>query len=774
MAQGQDRIARGLLELEPTAIIELFLLYFNTVDKPDAFIAFHGGSVYNQGIVWQGIEYLPIPVETDGFEVNANGQLARPKMRISNKDYFATDLLLNNDDLQFAKVIRKRTFVKYLDNVNFDGGNPWGEADASAEISNDTFVVGQKTAENKVFIELELTSPLDLENFEVNNRLIMSRYCSWHYRGNGCNYNGIPLATEEGESLIVGDPVDWFANQALKEWNAQGIYNSGDAVYLENKKITIANISNSSQTEFAKIWYVCQSGHSSSSLTIPDKNQSLWKRDGCNKKLDGCQLRFGKGTLEFGTKTVQRTANFVDFSTRTYFSRLNNIALELIATYSPDGISASSAAQGSNVRSLVDQITGSSITSPVWTTAGTAKTDAMVYLEWPTSRNINRIDIYDNADTQSNFNNAYIRLFDASNAVVRSGTLTVPTNGTRASTGFANTLVKKIIISGSGVLGKNPPSLSEVAVFETNPPHLVYRDQESVHLHRNDFFQIATWIEFQNRTPYPNELYSIFHNVSGGCRYSGINLYASGKNLFLDFATRTTGASAQQNNRTLTIPWDNDQMRPLHLICSGGVATGPSPSAATAGYIELSDGASRTGRYILSGAVGEYFRFKNPNYQSGIVANQDRLKFALNDWQCPTGNEFVANPPRESNLYITSNIKFISPIKFGPTAFWTGANGADVRIKEASQSVFKDYADFTGRSANTTDLLGWWEMATGIETVEISAQNNSAKKLIISGDSPSAFNTSSVGSVLVTEILNKGKQSIDLPFGGFPGTEKYG
>jgi lambda family phage minor tail protein L len=241
MAQGQDRIASSLLELQPTAIIELFLLYFNTVDKPNAFIPFHGGSVYNKGVVWQGIEYLPIPVETDSFEVNANGQLARPKIRISNKNYFATDLLINNDDLQFAKIIRKRTFVKYLDDVNFDGGNPWSQADASAELSNDTFVIGQKTAENKLFIELELTSPLDLENFEVNNRLIMSRYCSWHYRGNGCNYNSIPVATEEGEKLNVADPVDWFTNQAQKKWSEQRTYASGDAAYIENQKITIAN-----------------------------------------------------------------------------------------------------------------------------------------------------------------------------------------------------------------------------------------------------------------------------------------------------------------------------------------------------------------------------------------------------------------------------------------------------------------------------------------------------------------------------------------------------
>jgi len=761
MAQGQDRIASSLLELQPTAIIELFLLYFNTVDNPNAFIAFHGGSVYNKGIVWQGVEYLPIPVETDGFEVNANGQLARPKMRISNKDYFATDLLINNDDLQFAKIIRKRTFIKYLDDVNFDGGNPWGQADASAELSNDTFVVGQKTAENKSFIELELTSPLDLENFEVNNRLIMSRYCSWHYRGNGCNYNGIPVATEEGEKLTIADPIDWFTNQANKAWSIQKAYASGDAAYIENQKI-IVNDPSGLGTGFAKIWYVCQSGHSSSSLTIPDKNPSLWKRDGCNKKLDGCKLRFGKGNIEFNEVTQQRTAYFADFTSRTGLARYNNIAPSA-------SVSGSSQVPGSEAIKTVDLISGA---NSVWQTAGTATTGAMLGLEWSSPRNINRIDIYDNPVNGFKFTNAYVRLFNSSNVVIRSGTFGVPDNGTRATTGFASTLVKKIIISGSGIT-KAVPSLSEVAVFETNPPHLVYNDQETIPFHRNDFFQISTWIGLTGRSLYTNELYSVFQNVSGNCRYSGINLYLSGQNLLLDFATRTTGATPQQINRTLSIPWNNDELKPLHLICSGGSATGLAPTATTAGYIELSDGISQTSRFVLSGSTGEYFRFKNPNYQSGIVGSQYRFKFGLNDWQFPTGDQFAPNPLGATNQ-ITSNMQLISPIKFGPTAFWTGASGIDVRIEEASQSVFKDYNDFTGRSSNTGYLLAWWEMATGISTTEITGQNNAAKKLIISGDSSPVLNTSSVGQVKIGQILNTPKQSIDLPFGGFPGTEKYG
>jgi lambda family phage minor tail protein L len=759
MAQGQDRIASSLLELQPTAIIELFLLYFNTVDKPNAFIAFHGGSVYNKGIVWQGIEYLPIPVETDGFEVNANGQLARPKMRISNKDYFATDLLINNDDLQFAKVIRKRTFVKYLDDINFDGGNPWSQADASAELSNDTFVIGQKTAENKIFIELELTSPLDLENFEVNNRLIMSRYCSWHYRGNGCNYNGIPIATEEGEKLIVANPVDWFTNQAQKKWSEQTSYVSGDAAYIENQKITIADPIDSTQTTFAKIWYVCQSGHSSSSSTIPDKNPSLWKRDGCNKKLDGCKLRFGKGAIEFNELTEERTAHFVDFTSRNKTSRYNNIS-----PYAT--ISASSTSTTSDVNKMNDLISGS---TSVWQASGNLKT-ATVTLEWTEPQNINRIDIYDNTSS-ANFNNAYIRYFNTntSSDPFASGTFATVDDGTRSTTGFANRLVDKIIISGSGVATVS--SLSEIAVFETNAPNLVYYDQESIPLHRNDFFQISTWIGLSGRDLYKNELYSVFHNISGGCRYSGINLYLSGENLLLDFATRTTGA--QQINRTLTLPWKNDELRPLHLICSGGNATGLEPSATTPGYIELTDGISAPSRFTLSGSTGEYFRFKNSHYQSGIVNNQYRLKFGLNDWQFPTGNDFVPDPLGASNQ-IVSNMKLVSPIQFGPTAFWTGASGINVRIDDHNQSVYRDYTDFTGKKANTQDLLGWWEMETGVGTTEISAQNNASKKLILSGDNPSDFNKSVTASVSLAQILNTPKQNIELPFGGFPGTEKYG
>ena len=732
MAQGQDRIASSLLELEPTAIIELFLLYFNTVDSPNSFIALHGGSVYNQGIVWQGVEYLPVPIETDGFEVHANGQLARPKMRISNKDYLATDLLIRNDDLQFAKVIRKRTFVKYLDDINFDGGNPWGDADASAELSSDTFVVGQKTAENKIFVELELTSPLDLENFEANNRLVMSKYCSWYYRGNGCNYRGIPLATEEGKRLGITDPVDWFQNQALKEWTPQRTYASGEAVYIENKKIIISIPNNLSKTEFAKIWYVCQSGHTSSLLTVPDKNPSLWMRDGCNKKLDGCKLRFGKSDNDFEETFEERTAYFVDFTSRTGKLRYNNI--------SPNAsvVTGSSQIVGYEAKNLVDMKLNTS-----WRTSGATQSGASVGLQWHTPQNINRVDLYNSVGQFSvfnySFNNATVNLYDIDDFLIDSATTTISNQTNRSTVYFSGSpLVKSIIVTGSGQ--SYLPSLSEVAVFETNSPYMTYRDQENIRLHANDFFQISTWVGLSGRDNTSQEIYSVFHNISGNCRYSGINLYISGKALSLDFATRTTGANPQEIERSLRIPWNNDELKPIHLLCSGGQASGLDPINTTPGYIQLSDGLSQTGTFILSGSVGEYFKFKNLDYQNGIQDNAFRLKFGINDWQFPTGGEFTANPYGIENQ-VEDNIKIISPIKFGLTAFWTGAGGEDVRIANSSQSAFNNYQDFEKIRSNRSGLLGWWEMQINDGGSGIKAENNFTKKLFIVANSPLTENT---------------------------------
>lgn len=772
MAQGQDKIAQSLLDLEPTAIVELFQLYFDTVDKEDSFIAFHGGSVFQRGIVWQGVTYLPIPVETEGFEVNANGELARPKIRVANKDYFVTDLLINNNDLQFAKLVRKRTFVKYLDDVNFDGGNPWSQADASAEISKDTFVISQKTAENKAFVEFELTSPLDLENFEINNRLIMSRYCSWYYRGNGCNYKGIPITTEDGRTLELINPARW---SDLGEWKINQPYLSGQATYLENKKITIANPDKkiNDEPQFAKIWYVCQQNHTSSLDKKPDTNENYWLRDGCNKKLDGCRKRFGVGLVEFNEKIESRTAYFVDFTSRAGTLRYNNIALNASA-------SGATFVVGFEAYKAIDSIVSG---TSEWRSNSPSTTGMMLALEWSEPKTISRINIYDRMGTAPDFKNAYIRYFNASNSLMASGLLTgIPTDGTITGSGFSPlTGVKKIIISGSGSAAG--AGLSEVAVFEDKSPYLTYLDGGATKLHQNDFFQISTQIAFSGRSLAPNDLYSIFHNIGtlGGSRYSGINLYLSGNKMNLDFATRMTGqgVAIASTNRTISIPWDNDQLRPIHVICSGGLAIGTSPTAATAGYIRLTDGTRiNNAQYVLASQSGEYFKFKNTSYQSGINTGQSGLKFGLNDWQFPTGTtSSIAVPPASNAAQVTNFIKVHSPIKYAQMAIWTGARGVNTRIEQYLETdfLYKRYDEISFKQEITGGLVGWWDMDV-LPNGIIEAENNPTNQLkVVTGD----YNYTGFESFISKDIATKTstavvKQNDTLPFGGFPGTEQYG
>jgi lambda family phage minor tail protein L len=292
MGQGQDKIARSLLDIQPTAVLEFFRIYPDTVEKPDIFIPIHGGSIFGNNVTWQGVEYIPVPVEGEGFEINGNGQLARPKIRMANKDFLITSLLQNNSDFKNAKIVRKRTFLKYLDDVNFDGGNPFGSQDFTAEISNETFLIGQKTVENKVFVEFELTSPLDLENFEVTHRNILAKYCYWSYRGNGCNYTGVPRETESGLQFTANINQTFSNTDVNLLWLPTKSYSKGNIVYLENPKVFVNSntLAPGSYQGFLKTWYVCVENNTNKN---PQTNPSSWQKDGCSKKLSACKRRFG-------------------------------------------------------------------------------------------------------------------------------------------------------------------------------------------------------------------------------------------------------------------------------------------------------------------------------------------------------------------------------------------------------------------------------------------------------------------------------------------------
>ena len=182
-----EKITSEIQKLAPSAIIEVFELNGQSIGASSYY--FHAGTnELNQDIVWQGQTYVRFPIEASGFETSGQGQLPRPKLKVSNYMSAITAILLSYNDLVGAKIIRKRTLKKYLDAVNFQSGNP--SADSTAAFPDDIFYIDRKVSESRDLVEFELISALDLAGIKLPRRQIISNVCTWKYRGGECGYTG--------------------------------------------------------------------------------------------------------------------------------------------------------------------------------------------------------------------------------------------------------------------------------------------------------------------------------------------------------------------------------------------------------------------------------------------------------------------------------------------------------------------------------------------------------------------------------------------------------
>lgn len=188
-------IAGDLQQPNPSAIIELFeLQLFSEIHGVNEVYRFHPGTnlVNNGDLKWRGITYLKFPVEADGFEYNGQGQLPRPKIRVSNIFGTVTAILLSlPNGLEGARVTRIRTLAKYLDSSNFpDGQNPFGDPDETAEFPREIFFIDRKISENRDLVEFEIVSAMDLAGIRAPKRQCIANICQWRYRSNECGYTG--------------------------------------------------------------------------------------------------------------------------------------------------------------------------------------------------------------------------------------------------------------------------------------------------------------------------------------------------------------------------------------------------------------------------------------------------------------------------------------------------------------------------------------------------------------------------------------------------------
>lgn len=295
---------------------------------------FHNNlKLINKNIVFNGKTFVALPIDISGFEISSKGLLPVPKLSIISSSegdlFFSTFKMFIRylNGLVGAKVTRIRTFLKYIDGINFYAnwnGDCAGQnsltlndstvtpprdfcPDPNAIFPKDVYYVDRKSIESKGGIELELASLIDVQGALLPARMVMEKKCSWQYRGEGCCYeystNRItathgsatlptlanPKANEKDEK--ISDAIsDYKPNQVNVpgDWQYGSTYAAGAIV-----KIKIDNIN----------YYFVSKG--ATPVNSPPPNDKYWIADQCSKSLKGCKLRWAgnsdfSGFLPFG------------------------------------------------------------------------------------------------------------------------------------------------------------------------------------------------------------------------------------------------------------------------------------------------------------------------------------------------------------------------------------------------------------------------------------------------------------------------------------------
>jgi lambda family phage minor tail protein L len=185
----------------PGAIVELYELDTTVIGGTSVYrFTPHGPNELGGDIVWAAQTYVRFPLEASGFERRGQGALPRPTLRVAN----VTGLIgAIADSIIGAKLIRTRTFVKYLDAVNFASGNP--SADPNQYLDREIWFIDRKSVENKVMVEFELAAAFDLAGVMLPRRQVVQNVCAWRYRSAECGYTGGPVA--DINDVSTSDPA---------------------------------------------------------------------------------------------------------------------------------------------------------------------------------------------------------------------------------------------------------------------------------------------------------------------------------------------------------------------------------------------------------------------------------------------------------------------------------------------------------------------------------------------------------------------------------------
>lgn len=201
-------------KLSRSALIELFVLDTSSMNttNPETLYFHAGTNGLVQPVVWRGQTYQYIPIQAEGFDVTTSGTLPRPTIKVANVQGYFSALAREKGDLIGATVIRRRTFARFLDAVNFPGGvNP--TADENQSFPDDTWFVEQKVSSNNYLIEWELSSAFDVQGVMLPNRQVVQNTCAWAYKSPECGYTGTDMFDKNDET--TANPAEDFCSKRM-------------------------------------------------------------------------------------------------------------------------------------------------------------------------------------------------------------------------------------------------------------------------------------------------------------------------------------------------------------------------------------------------------------------------------------------------------------------------------------------------------------------------------------------------------------------------------
>jgi len=172
----------------------------------------NGKTVEYINLVDADVTYTPIHMSVSGFEINGSNKLPQPKVTFSNMDAEFTDLSNQFDDLVGFRLIRIRTYAKFL--LSIDGeANPAGPGNREAHFQPDIWMFNRKMEENNQYCVYELGSLFDVDGVRYPRRRMYSNYCPFIYKGPDCqntsNFNtcGKTLSQCRERFAAINSPI---------------------------------------------------------------------------------------------------------------------------------------------------------------------------------------------------------------------------------------------------------------------------------------------------------------------------------------------------------------------------------------------------------------------------------------------------------------------------------------------------------------------------------------------------------------------------------------